>query len=58
MRPVNVEVASRLLNGAALNAALWVSSSDAPKDALPHAIDAFRLMAGGFLAVSGRSDAF
>lgn len=50
MKPVDAEAASRLLSGAAFNAALWVAASDAPQVALPKAIDAFRLMAEGFLA--------
>lgn len=50
MAPVDVEAAARLLNGAALNAALWVAASDDPQRILPKAIEAFRLMAGGLLA--------
>ena len=50
MKPVDIEAASRLLSGAAFNAALWVAASDEPDDALPKAIDAFRLLAAGFLA--------
>lgn len=50
MKPVDVEAASRLLSGAAFNAALWVAASAAPHAALPRAIDAFRSMAEGFLA--------
>lgn len=53
MQTVNVEVASRLLSGAAFNAALWVSCSETPKIALPQAIAAFRLMAEGFLERRG-----
>lgn len=49
MKPVDIEAASRLLSGAAFNAALWVAASDAPQLVLPKAIDAFRLMAEGFL---------
>ena len=49
MKPVDVEAAARLLCGAALNAALWVADSDDPKSALPKAVDAFSLMAEGFL---------
>lgn len=49
MKRVDVEAAARLLCGAALNAALWVAASDAPQTALPRAVDAFRLMAEGFL---------
>jgi hypothetical protein len=40
----------RLLNGAALNAALWVAASEEPRSDLPKAIEAFRLMATGLLA--------
>ncbi|WP_062013499.1 TetR/AcrR family transcriptional regulator [Aureimonas sp. AU4] len=49
LRPVDVEAAARLLNGAALNAALWVAASDAPEAVLPRADAAFRLMASGLL---------
>jgi len=49
MKPVDVEAAARLLNGAALNAALWVAASDDPTT-LPKAIDAFTLLAGGLRA--------
>lgn len=51
MHLVDVEAASRLLSGAAFNAALWVSASEKPKEALPQAIAAFRLMAEGYLKV-------
>ncbi len=50
MKPVDPEAAARLLNGAALNAALWVAASDEPDAVLPRAIKAFRIMATGFLA--------
>lgn len=50
MKPVDPEAAARLLNGAALNAALWVAASDDPQDVLPKAIDAFQCLATGFLA--------
>lgn len=50
MKPVDIEAASRLLSGAAFNAALWVAASDEPRAVLPRAIEAFRLMAEGFLA--------
>ena len=50
MKPVDIEAAARLLSGAALNAALWVAASDEPQSILPQAIQAFRLMATGFLA--------
>ncbi|GGF90403.1 TetR family transcriptional regulator [Rhizobium wenxiniae] len=50
MKPVDIEAASRLLNGAALNAALWVAASDNPTEVLPKAIEAFSLMACGLKA--------
>jgi len=49
MKPVDTDAAARLLCGAALNAALWVADSDDPQSALPKAVDAFSLMAEGFL---------
>ena len=51
MKPIDVEAAARLLNGAALNAALWVASSEDPRSTLPLAIEAFQLMAMGFAAL-------
>lgn len=50
VKPVDPEAAARLLNGAALNAALWVAASDRPEDVLPKAQEAFRILACGFLA--------
>ena len=32
LKPVDAEAAARLLNGAALNAALWIAASEDPKD--------------------------
>lgn len=49
LKPVDVEAAARLLNGAALNAALWVAASPAPKEVLPKAIEAFQTLATGLL---------
>lgn len=53
MKPVDIEAAARLLNGAALNAALWVAASEEPQSVLSKAILSFRLMATGFLAEQG-----
>lgn len=50
LKPVDVEAAARLLNGAALNAALWIAASDDPKHLLPKAVEAFRHLATGLLA--------
>lgn len=52
VRPLDPEAAARLLNGAALNAALWVAASDDPQDVLAKAVEAFRLLAEGLLARS------
>lgn len=51
--PVEPEAAARLLNGAALNAALWVASADDPDRVLPSAVEAFRRLVGGLLADKG-----
>lgn len=50
LKPVDAEAAARLLNGAALNAALWIAASEDPKDVLPKATQAFRYLATGLLA--------
>lgn len=50
MQRTDVEAAARLLCGAAMNAALWVAASDDAHVTLPKAVDAFRLMATGFLS--------
>ncbi len=50
LRPVDIDAASRLLNGAAMNAALWVAASEDPSQTLPKAQRAFRLLAEGLLA--------
>lgn len=46
---VDPEVAAVLLNGAAMNAALWVASSEYPEQVLPEALNAFQIFASGFL---------
>jgi len=50
LKPVDPEAAARLLNGAALNAALWVAASDDPEPVLGKAVEAFRCLAAGLLA--------
>lgn len=50
LKPVDPEAAARLMNGAALNAALWIAASDDPETDLPKAVEAFRCLASGFLA--------
>ncbi|EXD55417.1 tetR-family transcriptional regulator [Acinetobacter baumannii 781407] len=46
---VDPEAAAVLLNGAAMNAALWVASSEYPEQVLPEALNAFQIFASGFL---------
>lgn len=50
IKPVDIEAAARLLNGAALNAASWVAASNDPRAVLPRAVEAFQLIARGLLA--------
>jgi AcrR family transcriptional regulator len=52
LKPVDAEAAARLLNGAALNAALWIAASDEPQDVLPKAVEAFGALAAGLLKTS------
>lgn len=47
IKPVNAEAAARLLNGAALNAALWIAASDNPERVVDNAIEAFKWMVDG-----------
>ena len=49
LKPVDVEAAAMLINGAALNAALWIATSSNPREMLPKALDAFNTMVSGFL---------
>lgn len=46
---VDPEAAAVLLNGAAMNAALWVASSEYSEQVLPEALNAFQIFASGFL---------
>ncbi len=46
---VDPEAAAVLLNGAAMNAALWVASSEYPEQVLPEALNAFQIFSSGFL---------
>ncbi|WP_394182447.1 TetR/AcrR family transcriptional regulator [Marinomonas posidonica] len=49
LKTIDVEAASRLLNGAALNAALWVAASDHPEEVLPKATEAFKALCSGLI---------
>ena len=50
LAPVDAEAAARLLNGAALNAALWIAAADDPPAVLDKSVDAFRRLATGLLS--------
>ena len=49
VRPVDAEAAARLLNGAALNASLWIAAAPDPQTVLPRAVEVFRRLASGLL---------
>lgn len=51
IKPVDVEALARLLNGVALNAALWVAASDDARATLPKAMAAFECLAAGVLTI-------
>lgn len=53
VEPVDAEAAARLINGAALNAALWIAAADDPGSTLPKAVEAFRQLASGLLRGRG-----
>lgn len=50
VKRMDVEAAARLMNGAALNAALWVAASSEPEVTLVKAREAFRHLMTGVLA--------
>lgn len=49
LKEIDTEVGARLINGAALNAALWVAASATPQEVLPKALEAFFALATGLL---------
>lgn len=49
IKMVDPEAAAVFLNGAAMNAALWVASSENPEQLLAEALNAFKILASGFL---------
>jgi AcrR family transcriptional regulator len=53
VKPVDAEAAARLLNGAALNASLWIAAADDPHAVLAKAVEAFRHLASGLLRTEG-----
>ncbi|ENX36191.1 hypothetical protein F889_00349 [Acinetobacter colistiniresistens] len=49
IKMIDPEAAAVFLNGAAMNAALWVASSENPEQLLAEALNAFQIFASGFL---------
>jgi AcrR family transcriptional regulator len=49
VKPVDAEAAARLLNGAALNAALWIAAAEDPHAVFEKAVEAFRQLVAGLL---------
>lgn len=49
VKTVDPEAAAMLLNGAAFNAALWIASSADPQTMLTKMLEAFHVLASGFL---------
>ncbi len=49
VHPIDAEAAARLLNGAALSAALWIAAAADPPAVLDKAIGAFQQLAAGLL---------
>lgn len=47
MRPIDPEAAAYLVNGAALNASLWIAASDDPESAAVKAVDGLRSLLAG-----------
>ncbi|MBA4752586.1 MAG: TetR/AcrR family transcriptional regulator [Sphingopyxis sp.] len=50
IKPLDLEAAARLFNGAALSAALWVAAADDPGTVFPRAAEAFRALIDGLRA--------
>lgn len=53
VRPLDAEAAARLLNGAALNAALWIAAADDSHAVFAKAVEAFQHLAAGLLQAEG-----
>jgi AcrR family transcriptional regulator len=49
VKPMDAEAAARLINGAALNASLWIAAADDPHAVFAKAVEAFRYLAVGLL---------
>ena len=53
VKPMDAEAAARLVNGAALNASLWIAAADDPRIVFAKAVEAFRHLAAGLLHKEG-----
>lgn len=53
VKPVDAEATARLVNGAALNASLWIAAADDPPAVFVKAVEAFRHLAAGLLQAKG-----
>lgn len=49
LKPANPETIAMFLNGAAMNAALWIAANPNPEKVLEDTLETFRLLANGFL---------
>ena len=53
LKAVDAESAALLLNGAALNASLWIAAADDPHAAFAKSVEAFQHLAAGLLRAEG-----
>ena len=49
VKPVDAEAVARLVNGTALNAALWIAAADDPQAVMAKSVEAFRQLVSGLL---------
>nr|WP_310071027.1 TetR/AcrR family transcriptional regulator [Phyllobacterium sp. 1468] len=49
VKPMDAEAAARLINGAALNASIWIAAADDPRIVFAKAVEAFGHLAAGLL---------
>jgi hypothetical protein len=49
IKPMDAEAAARLINGATLNASLWIAAADDPRIVFAKAVEAFQYLATGLL---------
>ncbi|GGF81240.1 TetR family transcriptional regulator [Azorhizobium oxalatiphilum] len=56
VRPMDAEAAARLVNGAALNAALWIAAAEDPRGVLEKAVEAFRYLVSGLRTADASGD--